>query len=206
MRKLLIGIIASVLLFVPTYADIEPEVLDAMTLEELKELEKDVSDRIAKLEKEESPQMSVWEIRHYVDEFKRETDEGYVSTINPIQGTFSNSATTNSKLYVYPLFEENFRFKLIEYGSNVVKGYHRDGTRYGVYILDESDEKTRVDGILYNGSEALSIKDTDTFSDLLNNNDTLTILIIDSEYQSTKYIFELTDLDQYRDLWKTLSE
>ena len=34
----------------------------------------------------------------------------------------------------------------------------------------------------------------------------MTILIIDSEYQSTKYIFELTDLDQYRDLWKTLSE
>lgn len=39
-----------------------------------------------------------WTVKHYVDEFNDPTSQKYITTKSLISGTFSNTATTNSKL------------------------------------------------------------------------------------------------------------
>lgn len=59
-----------------------------------------------------------WEKRFYVDEFGDKTDEGYESII--ASGTFSNSATQNSKaLYRFVKDTESIVINVFEYESNL---------------------------------------------------------------------------------------
>lgn len=59
----------------------------------------------------------MWKIGNYVDDFGEPTKHGYVYT--EVYGTFSNSATTDSKLRVKLLIDESsMRVQLYEYGGN----------------------------------------------------------------------------------------
>lgn len=62
----------------------------------------------------------LWDLKAYKDQFGEETGNKYLVLHG--NGYFSNSATTGSKLSVI-LFADNteFSFRLIEYGSHVVK-------------------------------------------------------------------------------------
>ena len=42
----------------------------------------------------------IWSVNYYVDDFQQPTDEWYITANTSFSGTFSNSATTNSKLAV----------------------------------------------------------------------------------------------------------
>jgi len=60
----------------------------------------------------------IWKIKYYVDTFGDPTDSGYIGS-EFIMGTFSNSATTNSKLKVrFIISKEQIRMQLYEYGGN----------------------------------------------------------------------------------------
>ena len=63
-----------------------------------------------------------WEIGYYVDDFGERTGEYFVSRY--IDGTFSNSATTNSELKVRFMIDKNSsRIQLYEYaGNHPIKG------------------------------------------------------------------------------------
>ena len=50
---------------------------------------------------------SNWEIRYYVDDLNEPTSEKYITNIKPIIGTFSNTATTDSKLSVHILIDKD---------------------------------------------------------------------------------------------------
>lgn len=87
-----------------------------------------------------------WYIKYYVDEFKEETDEKYISQIS--YGSFSNSATTNSNLTaVIVIDKDNFRIKLEEYGSQVVKN---EGSMQ-ISVKDKDGEVTAFE--MYNDSD-----------------------------------------------------
>jgi len=59
----------------------------------------------------------MWEVRSYVDDFGDPTSDKYVFAI--VEGSFSNSATTNSDLIVKVLIDESMiRFDLYEYARN----------------------------------------------------------------------------------------
>lgn len=59
----------------------------------------------------------IWKINCYVDEWGEKTTKRYIST--ELNGTFSNSATTNSDLMVLILIDkESIRIQLHEYGNN----------------------------------------------------------------------------------------
>ena len=49
----------------------------------------------------------IWQFTYYVDEFRMPTDQGYIRNAEPIEGIFSNSATTDSKLDVVILLDEH---------------------------------------------------------------------------------------------------
>jgi hypothetical protein len=63
-----------------------------------------------------------WSINHYVDDFGEATKEPYITTF--VNGTFSNSATTNSELNVRFLIDkDDIRIQLYEYaGNHPIKG------------------------------------------------------------------------------------
>ena len=61
-------------------------------------------------------QNSIWKVKYYVDDFGDYTNEGYISTF--LNGTFSNSATTNSDLGVRFIIDKQVALKLYEYNRN----------------------------------------------------------------------------------------
>lgn len=66
--------------------------------------------------------LGIWKIEYYVDEFGDHTNRGYITT--EINGTFSNSATTNSPLRVKLAIDTSVvLINLYEYaGNHPVKG------------------------------------------------------------------------------------
>ena len=64
-----------------------------------------------------------WRIDYSVDDFNQPTDEWYITQDEYLVGTFSNSATTNSKLYANVMadLDDNVMIFLYEYGSRQVK-------------------------------------------------------------------------------------
>lgn len=91
---------------------------------ELKERQRFVQDSI-KARKErfiEDNNLGIWRIEYYIDEFGDRTTDGFISTT--IDGTFSNSATTNSPLRVKMVIDSSLvLINLYEYADNTpVKG------------------------------------------------------------------------------------
>lgn len=62
-------------------------------------------------------EFGIWKTSYYIDDFGEPTKEGFVGTL--CEGTFSNSATTNSDLGVKFLIDKsNIRIQLYEYNRN----------------------------------------------------------------------------------------
>lgn len=63
----------------------------------------------------------LWRISHYVDDFKNPTKDAYLTNVTPFKGTFSNTATENSKLLVEMLVDNDndISIQLYEYGRSV---------------------------------------------------------------------------------------
>ena len=97
----------------------------------------------------------LWEINFYVDEFGDPTDSGYISNVDIIEGTFSNSATSNSLLYAYFLVsgKGNIAIKLLEYGSSEVNAYSTK--YYEVKVKDAQGTVHSLPGRIYQGGERL---------------------------------------------------
>ena len=85
-----------------------------------------------------------WELKAYTDEFGEEGNEKYLVLSGT--GTFSNSATTGSKMRAILFVEKggDFSFRLIEYSSSVVKS----DDSYSYHIKDSEGEV--YDMTLYN--------------------------------------------------------
>jgi len=63
-----------------------------------------------------------WEVNQYVDDYGDFVGDKYVTNSIPIEGVFTNSATTNSLLNVKILIhEKSIDFMLFEYGTQRVK-------------------------------------------------------------------------------------
>lgn len=88
---------------------------------------------------------SNWVIKHYVDEFKDPTSEMYLNYI--CSGTFSNTATTNSKLTTSIIIDScGVSIKLYEYGSNVVQNPYSHKVKYDITTKDDFGNKSSLSG------------------------------------------------------------
>lgn len=105
-----------------------------------------------------------WEIHNFKDEFGEEGSEKYLTLSG--NGTFSNSATTNSKLSVIMFVDHNaVSFRFAEYGSQLVKG-----EKY--FTLRIKDSKGEIKEIrMFNDEDGnirnLIMNDDAPFGDLL---------------------------------------
>ena len=133
--------------------------LEGMSLEELIALESELESRITAAKNaagaSDPTNTGIWQIKYYVDEFKNPTTEGYITTKEYVEGTFNNSATTNSKLYVIWLIDkDDVALKLVEYGRNVVKSSY-DSTYYSIVMLDPDGKKVKMTGTMWKGGDRI---------------------------------------------------
>ena len=120
-------------------------------------------------------QSGTWEITYYVDEFGQYTNEAYIRNKNYFVGTFSNSATTNSKLYAQLLIDANYvAIRLLEYGSHLVKA--SSTTYYSITYLDEAGRKYSSTGAMYKNGDRILLDDRKLLQ-LLEENDSVDIYI-----------------------------
>ena len=135
---------------------------------------------------------SSWDIGEYKDEFGLPTGEKHMTAVD-LYGTFSNSATTNSKLYAALQIDmSDIGIMLWEYGSNLVKSTF-DYESYTITILDSNGTKHSFTGTIYKGSTRVyfSSSDREKVLNLLRTNDTLKIYLKSSKYSISTYLFEI---------------
>ena len=153
-----------------------------------------------------------WEIRYYVDEFNRPTDEMYITNTDWIIGTFSNSATNNSllkaKILVDNLDGPRVSIILYEYGSNQVKSYYE--ATYNITLLDTSDVKHNLKGIMYDGGDRVrlyvSYGGYDYISMMINallEPGEVSLYMVESKYTVNEYLFNV-ETSNFSELYEKL--
>lgn len=185
--------------------------LDGMTLEQLNALKTEVESRISQakavVEQNDTDDLGVWELRYYVDEFNLPTSDGYLTNSLYVKGTFSNSATTNSKLNVVWLIDKNdVAFKLYEYGHNLVKSSF-DTTYYSILMLDPDGNRVYMSGKMYEGSDRIFVDDEyeSVVLDALKKNGSVTFRVEETgKYASSSYLFTMEDTSYFTNAYKKL--
>ena len=172
---------------------------------EQKERQKFVQDSI-KAKKErfiEDNNLGIWKIEYYVDEFGDRTTDGFVSTT--IDGTFSNSVTTNSPLRVKMVIDSSLvLINLYEYAdSTPVKGeeymeFSVKDSKGAVYnITTYNDEYGN------NTVKSLDGKSEDLIRDILLEGGEIKFSGISNRHRAlSKYVFTIKNADN---LHKALS-
>ena len=134
---------------------------------------------------------SAWEMGEYTDEFNQPSGKKYI--VVDSYGTFSNSATTNSKLLAaVQIDKDDVRIMLWEYGSHLVKGTF-DYENYNVSILDENGTKHSFTGTIYKSGTRIRFDsdDENKIIALLRNNSTLKIYLKSTKYSISTYLFTI---------------
>lgn len=136
---------------------------------------------------------SKWEKRYYVDEFNNPTSNAFIAPTDKSYGTFSNSATTNSKLTAYVrVNSDDCEIMLWEYGSIMVKA--SSTTDYDITILLPNGTKKDFSGTMYKNGTVICFDNYSEIIALLKNTDGILKFYIkeDSDYGvNSTYLFEV---------------
>ena len=137
-----------------------------------------------------------WEVNYFVDNFGEKTNQSFVTNTDYIKGTFSNSATQNSKLNVTFIIKSSsdIAIQLYEYaGNNPVKA----SSAYSCYInVKGSDNTTLEFQSIYSGSRlSLKRKNSQKVHELLMKGGTTKFFIYEAQRPSTQYNFVIEDKD-----------
>lgn len=122
----------------------------------------------SEIETEESKAENPWIIRNYVDDFNRPTDDQYITNEYYINGTFSNSAATDSDLKVLFLIDKDYiRIELYEYGNNAVNNPYSKDKEYSIKALDAKNGEHEVGSYIRSNDRCLIVTDNDEFCRIL---------------------------------------
>lgn len=137
----------------------------------------------------------IWSVNYYVDDFQQPTDEWYITANTSFSGTFSNSATTNSKLAVQVAVDaEDIAFFLYEYGRSQVKNPSSNYVdEYDITMRTADGTDHSLSGTVYCGGDRLMIegKDMDTVLAAMKDGGTISFHIVESDRTTTSYLFSL---------------
>ena len=140
----------------------------------------------------------IWNIKYFVDDFGDPTDSGYISNNSRISGSFSNSATSNSKLNTYFIVsnKSNVAIKLFEYaGRNAVKAY--GAKQFSIIVKGGNGLRHSMAGTMYEGGDRLYFdrsskkNHTSKMHSILLNGGEITVVIKEQDYGGlTSYRFK----------------
>ena len=131
----------------------------------------------------------IWVTKNYVDEFNDPTYRKYISTNTLFSGTFSNTATTDSKLNAKILVDSvQCSIMLYEYGNKQVKSNISDEYKISIKY---GYKKTDVYGTM--NTDRIQIYGTDKSEVIqaLSSGETVTFYIVKSKSKTTTYMFSV---------------
>ncbi len=216
MKKRWIGLLAvclTAVMALTTYAGFDYSQLDAMTQQELQDLQNEITKRLEDYDEEGTEDETVeenevkadsnWEIEYFIDEFKQPTDKGYITNKGYFTGLFSNSATTDSKLAGYFVVEKDrVGLELFEYGNNEVNNPYSHSQGYSILVLDQKGEKRSYKGSINSKSSRLYFSGT-SFLSILKKDGEISIRINEDD-SLTSYLFSIDCTgfnDRYTELY-----
>ena len=149
----------------------------------------------------------VWIYNYYVDsQFGYETDEWYLTTIYYIEGTFSNSATTNDELYVELLYDCNDEISIFLYEYAYLGGLVKNNSSsvidyYEIAIRNEDGYIYSARGQMHPGDDRIYIIDIyhDAVLNLMRTSEHLQFYIENETWTTTQYKFDV-DMNNFNDV------
>ena len=141
-----------------------------------------------------------WTKNFYVDDFDEPTDEWYVS--RSFLGTFSNSATSDSRLKGDILIDENdISIFLYEYYTHQVKNPYSRSEGYIINVRLEDGTTKKFNGYIYSEGDRIYVDESDVASmkKLLMNGGEMKFYIYEKDNSVTNYLFEISS-DNLKDL------
>ena len=138
-----------------------------------------------------------WTHKYFVDEFGDKTEDSYI--VSTCTGTFSNSATSNSKLSVNCMVEiedsvPRIRFNLFEYGNRMVKDFGGQNIVVKIKLSDGTIESFKLYG---NGQYAtLGVDNSIKLIEILKRESKPLKVYIEryDDYSESKYNFTLSPI------------
>lgn len=178
-----------------------PESKEIINFEKLKpELETKIIEEKAHIEKLRKDSirlaninnLGIWETSYYVDEYGEATNTPYVWT--ELFGTFSNSATTDSRLKIaFAIDKDDIRIQLYEYaGNHPIKG---EGI-VSFKIKDSDGKEYKITA--YNnktGDTSVKTEDLETLKKILLNGGEIKFFATAGEYSRSVYKFTIPNAD-----------
>jgi|GEM_PF-2815012 len=141
-----------------------------------------------------------WSKDFYVDDFDEPTDEWFIS--RDFMGTFSNSATTDSRLTGRILIDaEDVSIFLYEYNTHQVKNSYSRSKDYGITVRLADGTTNDFSGSIYSEGDRIIIDESDVAAvkDLLLNGNTMKFYIYEKDNSVTNYLFEVST-DNLKDI------
>jgi hypothetical protein len=137
-----------------------------------------------------------WEIRYYVDEFNLPTSVAYIINSNPADGTFSNSATTNSNLLAEILVDKyDVCIFLYTYGRSQVKNSStRNSQSYSITMRTENGNRQEITGSMRASGDRITIDSAyrvRVINALLHGSGSVSFYIVETDRPSTNYLFSV---------------
>lgn len=159
----------------------------------------EVDDTTAAVETEPSTP-ETWSKNFYVDDFDEPTDEWYIS--RSFAGTFSNSATSDSRLTGYIFIDaEDICIFLYEYNSHQVKNVYSRSKDYSISVRLSDGTTKEFSGSIYSEGDRIVVDESDTaeLKNLLINGGEMKFYVYEEENSVTNYLFEVSS-DNLKDI------
>lgn len=138
----------------------------------------------------------IWETDYYIDQFQQPVDgEWYIRNTTLAEGTFSNSATTNSELSVIMTYDYHgyVCFILFEYGSNQVKNVW-DTDTYSIIMRTPDGIDHDMKGYLYENADRIMLDDSyasEVITALSGEGD-ISFFLQSGDFGTTSYLFTIS--------------
>lgn len=149
---------------------------------------------------------SQFEIRYFVDDFGDPTDKGYVTQRGFPTGTFSNSATRNSRITWYLILSKTeASFVINEYGSYRVTGSSAYPDHYDISIKESDGNVLTFAGENHSDRISLRDRDIDRFVNIISTGEEVKISIRKkSNYDNSSYNLGNVSFDGAKELYDQL--
>ena len=143
----------------------------------------------------------IWAVDYYVDDFEQPTDKWYITTDNSVEGNFSNSATTKSRLNAQIAVDKDeetggdrVAIFLWEYGRTMVKNSSEQTVdEYNIIMRTADGSDHDLTGTMYCGGDRLFIDDSyvgDVIA-ALKESGTVSFRIVDANMTTSTYLFSI---------------
>lgn len=178
-------------------AEYKPMLVEISKFEAAESVKKDADEK-ERIRLSNLDNTGIWQVNFYVDGFGEKTKTKFIANTEAIRGTFSNTATQDTKLNAFLLSNgpSSISIKLFEYaGRNPVKAVST--TRYDVRVKDKDGQKYELSAT--NDSDRLTLGEHDSkiLHNALMKGGQVQLWIQEVERPSSQYQFTIDKADWY---------